>query len=256
MEFSKELNESPKIETDTKAAHTPYIPTIDVEAVLGDSPLLDTPITSKARILSPSSCKPYVHDTLRSLLSDMLLDIVSKELLIDGTTSACVSAFKDKPVSLTVAGPTAHLSAVERILKTQSIKYQIKQHRNADKGIFTRGGSDSVAVVGMSARLPGSDTVDAFFETLMEGKIQLKKVHMGSNIIHVCIDDGRFQRQGSTSINTMILLAHEETPRPRIRVRSSSILATLIIAFSASRHARHFKWIHFNVCCSPPAGKL
>lgn len=176
MEYSQELSECPKIETDTKAAHTPYLPSIDVDAVLGKSSLLDTPISSKARILSPSTCQSYPAKTLRSLLSEMITDIVTNELLIDETTKACIAAFKDKPVALTVAGPTAHLPAVEGVLKTQRIRYQLKQHRNMSNSMFSRGGSGSIAVIGMSARLPGSDDVDSFFETLMDGKIQLEKV--------------------------------------------------------------------------------
>ena len=176
MDFSPELNDCPKIETDTKAAHTPYLPPIDIEYVLGRSTLLDLPITEKARILSPSTCKRYGQDTLRSLLSEMLLDIVANELLIDDTTKACIEIFKDKPVVLTVAGTTAHLPAVEGVLKTQKMRYQIKQHRLIDDQRSRRGGSGSIAVVGMSARLPGSHDVDSFFESLMEGKVQLQKV--------------------------------------------------------------------------------
>jgi iterative type I PKS product template protein len=179
MEFSKELEEAPKMKTDTNGAvHTEYMPTFDIETILGDSPLLDRPITSKARMLSPASCNPYTHETLRSLLSEILPDIAHRILRIDDTADACISGLVGKrPVSLIVAGPTGHLTAVERTLRSKKIEYQIKQHRSPEKlGIASRGGSDLVAIVGMSARLPGSDTVEAFFETLLEGKIQLKKI--------------------------------------------------------------------------------
>lgn len=60
MKFSRELEEAPKVQTDTNGAvHTEYMPRFDMDTVLGKSALLDTPITSKARIVSPASCKPY-----------------------------------------------------------------------------------------------------------------------------------------------------------------------------------------------------
>lgn len=199
MEFSKDLDECPKIDTDTKAAHTPYLPPIDMDVVLGTSPLLNRKLPSKARILSPSSCKPYVHSSLRSLLREMIEDIVSNVLLIDRTTETCASLFKDRPVSLIVAGPTGHQAAVERVLKLRDVRYQIREHEGTSQANTKRGGSDLIAVVGMAARLPGSDTVDAFFENLMDGKVQLKKVFISvlSQVLQCGANLSRFQTRDS-----------------------------------------------------------
>ncbi|KAF2878225.1 PKS16 protein [Massariosphaeria phaeospora] len=178
MKFSKDLDEAPKMKTNTNGVvHTPYIPIFDLDTALGSSPLLDLPITSKARILSPASCKPYPNGTLRALLSEILPDIAQRALRVDDTASACISGFAgSRPVSLTVMGPTGNQSAVEQLLKSHNVEYQINQHHRPEKGIASRGGSDMVAIVGMSARLPGSDTVEAFFETLLDGKIQIDKI--------------------------------------------------------------------------------
>ncbi|PVH97121.1 putative polyketide synthase [Periconia macrospinosa] len=177
MEFSKELEDAPKMKTETNGAvHTQYMPTYDLEKVLGNSPLLELPITSKARIHSPASCKQYTHTTLRSLMSEILPDIAHRILRIDDTAEACISKIaSDKPLVMTVAGPTGHQTAVEKVLKSKSIKYQIKEHRRANKD-SGRGGSDSIAIVGMSSRLPGSDNVEAFFESLLEQQVQIKKI--------------------------------------------------------------------------------
>ncbi len=179
MEFSKELEQAPKVKADTNGAvHTEYMPKFDIDMVLGDSPLLDTPITSKARIISPSSCKPYAHDNLRSLLSEVLVDIASNILRINDTAEESISGLVvERPVSLTVAGPTSHLTAVKRVLQTKGLKYDMNEHRSSDDGRVSRGGSDLIAIVGMAGRFPGSETIDGFFEDLLEGKTQLKKVH-------------------------------------------------------------------------------
>lgn len=178
MKFSKELEQAPKMKTDTNGAvHTEYMPKFDMDRVLGDSSLLDTPITSKARIISPASCKPYTHTTLRSLLSEILVDITHNILRINDTAEECISGLVGtRPVSLTVAGPTGHLTAVQRVMQSKGIDFHIREHRSPEEGVVKRGGSDLVAIVGMAGRFPGSDTPDGFFEDLLEGKIQLKKV--------------------------------------------------------------------------------
>ncbi|KIW08531.1 uncharacterized protein PV09_01420 [Verruconis gallopava] len=205
MEYSTELKNCPKIETDTKAAHTPYLPPLDMNSILGDSPLLDKPITSKARILSPSSCRPYTEKNLRSLLSEMIVDIVSRTLRIDETINSCISAFKNRSISLTVAGPTAHLPAVERMLKSQNIVYEFNRHRNLVDISSSRSGSGLVAVVGMAARLPGSEDVDTFFENLMEGKIELQKIPQSRFEIDRYYDsDGKSKNSTATNQGTFL----------------------------------------------------
>ena len=178
MKFSKELEEAPKTKIDTNGSvHTKCMPQFDVETVLGESPLLNTPITSKARIISPTSCKPYEHSLLRSLLGEIMIDIAHNILRINDTAEECISGiFGKRSVSLTVAGPTGHLTAVQRSLTSKGLDYQIRQYRNPEEGITARGGSDLVAIVGMAGRFPGSETIEGFFEDLIVEKVQLKKV--------------------------------------------------------------------------------
>ena len=178
MQFSKELDDAPKTKTDTNGAvHTEYMPRFDVERVLGESPVLNTPITSKASMISPASCKPYTHNTLRSLLAEIMTDIAHNILRINDTAHACISGLLAKRhISLTVAGPTGHLTAVQRMLQSKGLEYELREHHMSDTGVMSRGGSDLVAIIGMAGRFPGSETIDGFFEDLIDGKIQLTKV--------------------------------------------------------------------------------
>ena len=191
MKFSKELEEAPKVKTDTNGAvHTEYMPKFDLDTVLGKSPLLDNPITPKARIISPASCKPYQHSTLRSLLGEVMIDIAHNILRINDTAEECISGIVgNRSVSLTVAGPTGHLTAVQRSLKSKGLGHEIRQHRNSREKLATRGGSDLIAIVGMAGRFPGSETVEGFFEDLIEEKIQLKKVRTMAGLR---IDEDRY----------------------------------------------------------------
>jgi hypothetical protein len=257
MDFSQELNDVPKIETDTKVSHTPYFPSVDMDAILGDSHLLSTPVSSKARILSPSSCKAYSHSTLRALLSDIITDILFNKLLIDSTISACISGIGlGRPVSLILAGPTGHQPAVEKLLKAANVKYEVKQH-NLNNWASTRSDSGAIAVVGMAARLPGSDTVEGFFENLMKGKVQLQKVRTSSlkpsMYVLMC---ARSLNPDLMSMLSMIRLAQQHTRRRQIKEHFSTGQAISTTASSAFRLAKLFRWIHFNVCYSLPAGRL
>lgn len=176
--WSPELDQAPKVKTDTNGPiHTTHMPGIDLEKVLGDSPLLDTPITFKARIISPGSCKPYEHTTLRSLLREMITDIAHNVLYLSGTTEESISGLVGNgKVRLTVAGPTGHLPAVQRALKDKGIEFELNQHRELRIADNARGGSDLVAIVGMSGRFPGSETIEGFWEDLLAGKNHIKKV--------------------------------------------------------------------------------
>ena len=203
MQFSKELDDAPKTKTDTNGAvHTGYMPRFDVERVLGDSPVLNTPITSKARMISPASCKLYDHTTLRSLLAEVMTDIAHNILRINDTADVCISGLLGKrDVALTVAGPTGHLTAVQRMLQSKGLQYKLREHRSLDPGIMSRGGSDLVAIVGMAGRFPGSETIDGFFEDLIDGKIQLTKVSE-ANSTHVPVKIDTHVRRSQSPVST------------------------------------------------------
>ena len=106
-----------------------------------------------------------------------MVDIAHNVLHINETIEECISGLTDKKtVCLIVAGPTGHLAAVKRILQNKQIDYYFRQHRSRQIGTLTRAGSGLVAIVGMSGRFPGSETIDSFFEDLLDGKGQIKKV--------------------------------------------------------------------------------
>lgn len=156
------------------------MPRIDVAKVLGNSPLLDTPISSKARIASNSSRGTYCHTTLRSLLGEMVTDIANNVLYLTSTLDECISSLAGMgKVRLTIVGPTEHLPAVQSALKGKKIEFDVNQHLDMSLNKL-RGGSNQVAIIGMAGRFPGSETIDHFWEDLLEEKIQIKKVSNNS----------------------------------------------------------------------------
>ena len=180
--WSPDIRDAPHLETDVSGpVHSPWEPKIDLAKVLENSELLHHPIDlSKARMISPASCVEYKHLTLGSLLEEVIEDIVHNVLRVTESIQGCASSLdKKRDVKLSVIGPTNHLSAVKQALQARGIEYQLNQHGTPMLNRMSRGGSDLVAIVGMSGRFPGSDTVEGFWEDLVAGKCHIKEVGRG-----------------------------------------------------------------------------
>ena len=158
--------------------HSPWVPKIDIARVLGDSPLLHHRIDlAKAKMISPGSCVRYKHLTLGLLLGEIIEDIAYNVLNVTASIKGCVSNLDRKcEIKLTVMGPTNHLAAMKETLRTHGIEYQLTQHGTSNNNQEARGGSDLIAIVGMSGRFPGSETIEGFWEDLVAGKCQIKEV--------------------------------------------------------------------------------
>lgn len=175
--FSPEFEGAAKIPTDTNGPiHTPHMPRINVEKVLGTSLLLDRRISDQVNITSNTSRSSYSRQTLRMLLSEMVVDIANNVLNLGDTIDHCVAGLTGKGnVKLTIVGPTGHQPAVEKALQEKGIRFQINQHEDIESG-KVRGGSDLIAIVGMAGRFPGSETIGEFWESLLAGDCHIKKV--------------------------------------------------------------------------------
>ena len=151
---------------------------IDMERIVGESPVLLTPLTSKVRIVSSSTCKPFVASDLGTLLYEMSLDIAQNTLRLTDTVSTIVSDLRRiGDVDLVVLGPTAHTSLVQGALREKYINVNtISEPEPPVSAHDLRGGSDLIAIVGMSGRFPGSDNVYDFWDSLQKGKDFHKKV--------------------------------------------------------------------------------
>ena len=153
------------------------MPCIDKEEVLGDFPFRGSPLDwRKATLLSPSSCNEYKTATLGELLTQIIDDIATHTLCISDTIDACLSRL-DQTTSfdLSLQGPTNHLAAVEQALRTSAIAYNIVEADTNAKGP-SRGGSDAIAIVGMSGRFPGSDNSEEFWDDILAGNRHIEKV--------------------------------------------------------------------------------
>lgn len=185
--WSPEIGAAPSLETNVPGPiHSRCLLAMDTPKIVGSSPMVEHPIDTgtarKAYLYSPGSLKRYDHSTLGPLLEEMVEDIAHNVLNVSKTIQDCVNRLDEKTsYKLSVMGPTNHLAAMEKALKSQAISFHTEApstgtEEAGEAGDATRGGSDLIAVVGMAGRFPGSDSVEAFWEDLVAGKCQVKEI--------------------------------------------------------------------------------
>ena len=169
---SPQLGLAPKLKLNAySAVHAAHLPMLDMDRIVGESAMLMTPLTKKVRIVSSSTCAPFVASDLGTLLYEMILDVAQNTLRLTDTVQTIVSDLrKVGEVDLVVLGPTAHTSLVQGALREKYINVNLISEPEAPVSTQDlRGGSDLIAVVGMSRRFPGSENVYDFWESIQKG---------------------------------------------------------------------------------------
>ena len=204
--WSKDLEKIPSMNTDSGGpVHSPYQPPIEVEKILIGSSVRDLMLDwSKARLLSPSVCEEYRHATFGELLADIVNDIMHKVLRVSDVIDACIEPLDvEKSVELGVIGPTSHQPAVKQVLKIRKVPfYAGLSYMHVESPQSTakmRGGSDLVAVVGMSGRFPGNDTIEGFWADLLAGKDHIKKIPKSRFDLEVFYDPTGKRKNSTTA---------------------------------------------------------
>ena len=156
----------------------PNLPELDLDVILGLSPLLDTPITTKASFLSPYTCKPRAASTLGELLRGLIPEVTQKMLRLSDTVDEALRTLGRRPVRVTSVGYTPHLVSVQKTLQVKGIPFMVTEHTKQlpQSTMSTRGGSNLIAIVGMAGRLPGSETVEDYWQSLLDQKRFVKEV--------------------------------------------------------------------------------
>ncbi|CAD6567566.1 MAG: hypothetical protein ASARMPREDX12_000532 [Alectoria sarmentosa] len=149
---SPQLGLAPKLRLNAfSAVHASHWPMLDMERIIGESSMLMTPLTSKVRIVSSSTCAPFVASNLGTLLYKMILDIAQNTLRLTDTVQTIVSDLrKIGDVDLVVLGPTAHTSLLQSALREKYVNVKLITEPEAPASTRElRGGSDLVAIVGL-----------------------------------------------------------------------------------------------------------
>lgn len=148
---------------------------------MGSSPVLNVPITAKAKFWSPYNCELRSAETLKDLIRQVIPDITQSRLRLSDTIEKAVKGLNSGLVKLACVGYTPHLTSLQKSLQRERLETTVLHHSSLDNSpLFTspRGGSDSIAIVGMSGRFPGSDNIQEFWKSLLDGERHIREVSL------------------------------------------------------------------------------
>ena len=138
--------------------------------IVGSSSIHDTKLTKTAQIFSTGSGAPFIADTLRVLLHQVIVDALQNPLYWTKTVQAVTSSLGKSDVTLIAFGPTTVTKSLRRTLETEGIKVTEVSESGLSQSENLRGGSGDVAIVGMSGRFPGGDSLNEFWKVLAKGR--------------------------------------------------------------------------------------
>lgn len=156
------------------AFHALHLSKPDVQRIIGKSTLLvGKTLKKNATIISTGSGVRFAADSLGDLLPLVVDDILQNPLYWTKTLQALITSLgKSAQVILTAFGPTNVTKSLRRTLESSGVEVtetmEIEVPLVVDGHIL--GESDDIAVVGMSCRLPGSDSLEEFWEVLEQGR--------------------------------------------------------------------------------------
>ena len=176
--FSKRLSNASKAKLPIAAAfHARHLGELNASKIVGTSSLLDRVLPGHAQIYSTSSGKPYVTNTLMDLLHQITVDVLGETLNWTKVVADMVSSLCCQEVTLTAVGPTNAASSICKALKEASIKVaESGQEKISLTAQPALGESGAIAVVGMSGRFPGSESLEDFWRDLEDGRDLVKHV--------------------------------------------------------------------------------
>ncbi|KAL2831415.1 hypothetical protein BDW59DRAFT_157843 [Aspergillus cavernicola] len=171
--YSAKIESAPKLKLAAYGAvHAAHLQSPDIDAIVGHSPIVDQPIQSHVQVLSTSTGETYITSTLRELYIQVTREIVQVRLEMNKVLkSAAQRLHSNSPVQLTVVGLTNATPVVKRALDDHKLSVVVHDKPLTTAPVLSdaRAGSDSIAIVGMAGRFPGSENLEEFWQTLLDG---------------------------------------------------------------------------------------
>lgn len=147
------------------ACHLPQIPQRKIISVLSQS-LLRMSIQHRL-LISPSSGLPFAGSTFGEVLVEIVEDILQNPIVFDLYTGG-LSKVLSKHAGLLTLGPVNSANAISNALEALGVELNSLGHAEIPKP--DPSADTCIAIVGMAVRLPGSETLDEFWQILEEGR--------------------------------------------------------------------------------------
>jgi hypothetical protein len=156
--------------------HAPHLKVPDLQYIMGESPLLDKMIKANYKVISGSKNRPMTCPNLRRLVQQSLEDIFQYRTNPERVFKAGLSLLhRDQEIHLFVLGNTSYLPSFKHMLQKERLRVISESNDPSEENIEGHIMSQSIAIVGMSGRFPGSDTVEELWTSIMEQNEYHKK---------------------------------------------------------------------------------
>ncbi|KAG0645604.1 Polyketide synthase [Hyphodiscus hymeniophilus] len=157
--------------------HAAHLAGPNLEYMIGETPLLTKKIKSNYYLISGSTNRPIVVPSLRNLLHHILEDIFQHSTNPDRVFEAGISLLnRGQKTSLFVLGNTSYVPSFKRMLQKERLKVGLESNVPTQEKSENHVRHESIAIVGMSGRFPGSDTVEGLWKSIMEQEEHHQKI--------------------------------------------------------------------------------
>ncbi|KAK4167951.1 putative polyketide synthase [Cladorrhinum sp. PSN259] len=153
------------------AEHLPPISRVRTYGILSQ-PLLGLSVQHRL-LISPSSGVPLRGNTFGDLLAEVADEIFQKPILFESYIQGLGKVLSPRAKALT-CGPANSARAITQAL--QALGVELDPHDSAEPQGPMRTNDNAIAIVGMSIRLPGSETLEEFWKVLEDGRDLHEKI--------------------------------------------------------------------------------
>ncbi|KGO38588.1 Acyl transferase/acyl hydrolase/lysophospholipase [Penicillium expansum] len=127
-------------------------------------------------LISPSSGLPYAADNLSALLIQVVDDILQQPIILEEAVKG-VASLASSSISLLSFGATSSKKTIMNSLNsTAGIEVDDKSKAAFENSMKEPDTENAIAIVGMSVRLPGSETLEEFWKVLEQGRDLHEKI--------------------------------------------------------------------------------
>lgn len=152
----------------------PNLPELDLDDILGSSSSLDVQPSANTIMWSPYTGQPRCNNTIRGLLQDIIHDTAQEQMLLGEAINALTEQLDScKRITLDSAGTTPHFAILQKAFTSKGINCTASESGGAE-----RDGTNRFAIVGMSGRFPGSESVSEYWQSLLDGERFIREVRI------------------------------------------------------------------------------
>ncbi|KAK0667056.1 putative polyketide synthase [Cercophora samala] len=153
-------------------------------------------------LVSPYSGLPYHGTTFGQILVEVLDDILLHPILFEPCTQGLAKVLSSQPKFITF-GPANCEQAIQQSLRRHGIEMVAPSTEMAENN--TSPTPNAIAIVGMSVRLPGSETLEEFWQVLEDGRDLHEKIRPDRFDVNTHVDpSGKTKNSSMTPYGVFI----------------------------------------------------